>query len=511
MQCPAEGTDFCNFYDSESRGERIHNQVVSACPGIYRNSEEGGDLGGTCGPVCKKLMQDWWVDGQSCRCRAKTGIDLMNDFEDNEARKQWMDYERVSEICGVQNEADPDCSPGCCLDFSAGLSNCSEKTDQATCNADAMCGWAEPCGNVAERTYYSNWMPCTTISNKADCIIQSDRCAWNGSSCIVKPTVDCKTLFFSQDCTDANRCHQDGETQHCRYTYSKPPKADGVKISEGMIDGYIPAPGGQCSNMDDDYFANGNDTANCEMAVGKDERGKFHYCKMDGTCQRGDDVGGDMELTYAFPIDDKQWPCDSNQIGYELNDGTMVPAGVNQCKDIIIPHGAIETSPEWDRCYGSFNKNTGVQCTPVKDDDYGEASRKWWCQEKEGVDDPEDGWLFNNYACLYEQTSTCDGCNNDEFPCCLKQGTDYDSVIDDDEDKYKYDTCRESAWWRLGMSCTDRYVPVGDDSGRYYRCKDRRTSSIGCDTDTSKMYLRKSFKDKYDANQCVGKYSKEGC
>jgi hypothetical protein len=65
----------------------------------------------------------------------------------------------------------------------------------------------------------------------------------------------------------------------------------------------------------------------------------------------------------------------------------------------------------------------------------------------------EDGYIYNNYACLYEQTSTCDGCSNDEFPCCLKQGTDYDSVIDDDEDKYKYDTCRESAWWHLGSIC----------------------------------------------------------
>jgi hypothetical protein len=149
-------------------------------------------------------------------------------------------------------------------------------------------------------------------------------------------------------------------------------------MNDDMIYGYIPAPGGKCSSMDDDWFANDDDTANCNMAVGKDENGKFHYCKMDGTCQRGDDVGGNMELTYAYPINDKHLPCDSTQIGYELNDGTMVLGGVNQCKDIIIPHGSTETAPEWDRCYGSFNKNTGVQCTPVKDDDYEESSRQWW-------------------------------------------------------------------------------------------------------------------------------------
>lgn len=514
MQCPAEGTDFCNFYDSESMGERIHNQVVSACPGIYRNSENGGDLDGTCDNSCKELMKNWWVGGQSCRCRAKTGIALMNDHQDNtsEATKKWGDYERVSEICGVQNEDDPDCSPGCCLDFSAGLTNCTEISDKATCNADATCGWAEPCGNINERTAYNLGVPCTRITDKAGCITQYDRCEWNGTSCIVKSSVDCKTLQTDQDCEDANRCHIDGDTGRCAYTYSRPPQADGAKMNDDMIYGYIPAPEGKCSKMDDDYFANGDDTANCNMAVGKDEHGKFHYCKMDGTCQRGDDVGGDMELTYAYPIEDKHWPCDSRDIAYMLNDGTKVVPGVNQCKDIIIPIGATETDPAWDRCYGSFNRNTGVQCSPVKDDDYeGGAHAQWWCQEKEGVEDPEDGWIYNNYACLYEQTSTCSGCSNDEFPCCLKQGTHYDSVINDDEDKYKYNTCQESAWWRLGMSCSDRYVPVGDNSGRYYRCQDRRSSSIGCDTDTSKMYLRQSYKDKYDGNQCVGKYSKEGC
>ena len=225
----------------------------------------------------------------------------------------------------------------------------------------------------------------------------------NGDSTCCTST--CEDLEF-EACVNKEGCRFINDTRECKSecpVTAEDLGGGGVQFHDDEIQGYFPAAGNDCNNMDADFAWDEDDRANCNRAIEK-HSGTMYHCRYEGggydSCERGDEVAGDLDLVYMYKGSDPlppgyRYACNSSEsdISFTLPKGVSSENSVDKCSDITGDD--IDT-----RCNFVWEGSTGERCHKTNNTFLADE-----CVKVSDLDDLEANDANKYYMCTYEPRS----------------------------------------------------------------------------------------------------------